>query len=81
VNQAFNKEVRDELDCIIARMFYIGGLSFNLTWNLWYVKAFKFDVNNPIACYKSPGYDSLRTTLLQCTKSHVERLMEPIRAT
>jgi len=40
VDQAFNKEATDKLDCIIARMFYIGGLSFNLTRNPWYVKAF-----------------------------------------
>ena len=33
VDQAFNKEARDELDCIIARMFYTSGLSFNLTRN------------------------------------------------
>ena len=33
VNQAFNKEARDELDCIIIRMFYTDGLSFNLKRN------------------------------------------------
>jgi len=33
VDQAFNKEVRDELDCTIVMMFYAGGLSFNLTKN------------------------------------------------
>ena len=48
VDQAFSKEVRDELDCTIARMFYISGLSFNLIRNPWYVKAFKFIVNNSI---------------------------------
>jgi len=30
---------------------------------------------------KTPGYNSLKTTFLQLEKSHVERLMEPIRAT
>jgi len=43
-----NKKVRDELDCIAARMFYTGGLLFNLIRNSWYVKAFKFAANNPI---------------------------------
>jgi len=80
MDQAFNKEARDELDCIIARMFYTGGLLFNLTRNPWYTKAFKFAANNPITGYKPPGYSSLRTTLLQHEKSHVERLIEPIRA-
>ena len=27
MDQAFNKEVRDELNCIITRIFYTGGLS------------------------------------------------------
>ena len=65
VDQTFNKEARDELDCTIARTFYTGGLSFNLIRNSWYVKAFKFTANNPIVGYKSPSYNSLRTTLLQ----------------
>jgi len=62
-------------------MFYTSGLSFNLTRNSWYVKAFKFAINNPITGYKPLGYNSLRITLLQREKSHVEGLMEPIRAT
>ena len=81
VDQAFNKEARDELDCIITRMFYTGGLSFNLTRNSWYVKAFKFSANNPITSYKPPDYNFLRTTLMQREKSHVKRLMESIRGT
>ena len=81
VDQTFNKEERNELDCIILWMFYTGGLSFNLTRNPWYVKAFKFIVNYPIVGYKSPSYNFLRITLLQRQKSYVEGLMEPIRAT
>jgi len=59
MDQAFNKEVRGELDCMIASMLYTGGLSFNLTSDPWYAKAFKFAANNSIA-----GYNSLKTTLL-----------------
>ena len=55
MDQTFNKEARDELDCIIARIFYTGELSFNLTKNSWYAKAFKFAANNPITGYKPPG--------------------------
>jgi len=33
VDQVFNKEARDELDCIIVKIFYTGRLSFNLTRN------------------------------------------------
>ena len=32
VDQAFNKEARDELDCTIVRMFYTSELSLNLPW-------------------------------------------------
>jgi len=63
MDQAFNKEEKDELDCINVRMFYTGGLSFNLTRNSWYTKVFKFSANNPIADYKPPSYNSLRTSL------------------
>jgi len=79
VDQAFDKEASDELECIIARIFYTHGLSFNMIRNPWYVKAFKFFANNPIVVYKPLNYNSLRTTLLQHEKSHAERLMEPIR--
>ena len=81
MDQAFNKEARDVVDCIIARMFYIGELSFNLARNSWYAKTFKFAANNPIAGYKPLGHNCLRTTLLQREKSHVERLMKPIQGT
>ena len=80
MDQTFNKEAKD-VDCIIARIFYNGGLSFSLTRNPSYAKAFRFIANNLIASYKSPGYNCLRTTLLQREKSHIERLMEPIRGT
>jgi len=46
---------RDELDCNIAKMFYTGGLSFNLTRNPWYTKAFKFVANYSITGYKPPN--------------------------
>ena len=81
MDQTFNKEARDELGCIISRMFYTSGLSFNLTRNSWYVKAFKFTAHNSIAGYKPLGYNSLRIILLQREKSHIERLMESIKST
>jgi len=55
VDQTFNKEARDELDCTIASIFYTSGLSFNLIRNSWYVKAFKFVPNNPIAATNLPA--------------------------
>ncbi|XP_020247901.1 uncharacterized protein LOC109825460 [Asparagus officinalis] len=81
VEQAFNMGAREELDALIGRMFFTGGLSFNLTRNPYYAKAFAYVANNPISGYKPPGYNSMRTTILQREKTHVERLMEPIRGT
>ncbi|XP_020260793.1 uncharacterized protein LOC109837112 [Asparagus officinalis] len=81
VKQAFNMGAIEELDALIGRMFYTGGLSFNLTRNSYYVKAFAYTASNPISGYKPLGYNSMRTTILQREKTHVERLMEPIRGT
>ncbi|XP_068307387.1 uncharacterized protein [Pyrus communis] len=36
LSKAFNKEARDQCDAEVARMFYIGGLSFNLARNPHY---------------------------------------------
>ena len=72
---------REELDGAIARMFYTGGLSFNLARNPYFKKAFSIAASNPFPGYKTPGYNSFRTTLLQKEKAHVERLLEPIRGT
>ncbi|XP_020267247.1 uncharacterized protein LOC109842776 [Asparagus officinalis] len=81
VEQAFNTGARDELDSMIARMFYTGGLSFNLARNPYFSKMITYAASNSITGYKPPGYNSLRTTLLQREKAHVERLLEPIRGT
>lgn len=72
--------VRKELDAMIAKMFYTGGLFFNLIRNPYYVKVFTYAARNPIPSYKPPGYNSL-STLSQCEKVHVERLLELIRST
>ncbi|XP_028092965.1 uncharacterized protein LOC114293132 [Camellia sinensis] len=42
--------------------------------------AFQFAANNPIPGYVPPGYNLLRTTLLQKERANVERLLEPTRA-
>ncbi|KAL1198975.1 hypothetical protein V5N11_004943 [Cardamine amara subsp. amara] len=63
VDKAFQIEAREQCDGEIARMFYTGGLSFNLARNphyrTSYVRASK------LPGYVPPGYNSLRTTLLQ----------------
>nr|XP_043613038.1 uncharacterized protein LOC122585009 [Erigeron canadensis] len=79
--KAFGVETRDQLDQEIARMFYTGGLPFNLARNPHYVKAFQFAANNKIDGYIPPGYNKLRTTLLQKEKDNVQRQLEPLRST
>ncbi|KAL4574879.1 hypothetical protein LXL04_021719 [Taraxacum kok-saghyz] len=75
IEKAFGVEIRDQLDQEIARMFYTGGLPFNLARNPNYVRAFQFAATNKIDGYVPPGYNKLRTTLLQKEKDHVHKLL------
>ena len=54
---------REIVDSEIARMFYIGGLSFHFVINPYYARAFKSASQLP--GYVPLGYNTLRTTLLQ----------------
>ncbi|KAH1133249.1 hypothetical protein GYH30_011898 [Glycine max] len=67
------------LDHEIARMFYSSGLPFHLARNPHYRKAFAYAANNQINGYQPPGYNKLRTTLLQNERRHVENLLQPIK--
>jgi hypothetical protein len=64
VEQTFNTGAREELGALIGRMFFTGGLSFNLTRNPYYAKAFTYAASNPISGYKPPGYNYMG--LLSC---------------
>ncbi|KAI9156180.1 hypothetical protein LWI28_001806 [Acer negundo] len=75
LEKAFNIGAREQLDGEIARMFYMGGLSFHFARNPHYVRAFK----NAFLGYVPPAYNALRTTLLQKEKSNIEHLLEPIK--
>ncbi|KAK2665787.1 hypothetical protein Ddye_004361 [Dipteronia dyeriana] len=77
LEKAFNISAREKLDGEIARMFYTGGLSFHFARNPYYVRAF----TNALPGYVPPGYNALRTTLLQKEKSNIERLLVPIKGT
>ncbi|GJX72443.1 hAT dimerization domain, ribonuclease H-like domain protein [Tanacetum coccineum] len=81
IERAFGVEIRDQLDQEIARMFYTGGLPFNLARNPHYLRAFQFAAANKIDGYVPPGYNKLRTTLLQKEKDNVHRQLEPLRST
>ncbi|XP_028104489.1 uncharacterized protein LOC114303554 [Camellia sinensis] len=79
VMKAFNIGARERLNSEIARMFYSAGLPFHLARNPYYVSAFTFAANNNIQGYVPPGYNMLRTTLLQKERINIDRLLDPIR--
>ncbi|XP_075493408.1 uncharacterized protein LOC142531209 [Primulina tabacum] len=80
LEKAFNLNARDELHSEIARLFYTGGLSFNIARNPHYIRAFSMATQRTIPGYLPPGYNLLRTTLLQREKAHIEKLLEPTKA-
>ncbi|XP_057994474.1 uncharacterized protein LOC110655169 [Hevea brasiliensis] len=57
------------------------GLPFNFARNPYYVSSYSFAANHVLGGYVPPGYNKLRTTLLQQEKANVERLLEPIKNT
>ena len=77
--RAFQNNVRHELDSRIVRMFYTGGLPFNFARNPYYCNFYAYAATYSIPGYVPPGYNALRTTLLQKEKAHVERLLKPIK--
>ncbi|KAI8550731.1 hypothetical protein RHMOL_Rhmol06G0130700 [Rhododendron molle] len=81
VIKAFNVGARDHLHSEIARMFYSGGLPFNLARNPHYVSSYMYAANNSIPGYIPPGYNLLRTRLLQRERANIERLLDPIKGT
>nr|GFB80478.1 hAT dimerization domain, ribonuclease H-like domain protein [Tanacetum cinerariifolium] len=81
IERDFGVEIRDQLDQEIARMFYTVGLPFNLVRNPHYLRAFQFAAANKIDGYVPPGYNKLRTTLLQKETANVHRQLEPRRST
>ncbi|GKC65137.1 hypothetical protein Tco_1097735, partial [Tanacetum coccineum] len=79
--RAFDTNTRAQLDQEIARMFYTGGLSFNLARNPYYWRSSTFVANQNLGSYVPPSYNKLRTTLVQLEKENVERLLQPIKDT
>ena len=79
IEKAFNIGAREIVDGEIARMFYTGGLSFHFARNPYYARAFKSA--SQLSSYVPPGYNALRTTLLQKEKSNIKNLLEPIKKT
>ena len=62
-----------------ARMFYTGGLPFNFARNPYYRNSYAYAATYSIPGYVPPGYNALRTALLQKERANVERLLKPIK--
>lgn len=61
IEKTFQNELREECNGEIARMFYTGGLSFNLARNPHYQNSY-FRAST-LPGYVPPGYNAIRTTL------------------
>ncbi|XP_038715219.1 uncharacterized protein LOC120008915 isoform X1 [Tripterygium wilfordii] len=81
LEKSFNLQARNQLHALIARFFYASGLPFHLARSPYYVSMFLFACSHNLAGYLPPGYNLLRTTLLQQEKANVERLLQPIKST
>ncbi|GAV70795.1 DUF659 domain-containing protein/Dimer_Tnp_hAT domain-containing protein, partial [Cephalotus follicularis] len=69
----------EHLDYEIVTMFYSAGLPFNLARNPYFQSTFTYAANHNIVMYLPPGYNLLRTTLLQKEKANIDRLCVSIR--
>ncbi|KAK9993892.1 hypothetical protein SO802_023595 [Lithocarpus litseifolius] len=76
---ASQNNARHDLDSKIVRMFYTDGLPFNFARNPYYSSSNAYAATCSILGYVPPGYNALRTTLLQKERAHVERLLKPIK--
>nr|XP_023883711.1 uncharacterized protein LOC111996000 [Quercus suber] len=79
LEKAFQNNARHDLDSKIARIFYTGGLPFNFARNPHYCSSYAYAAIHKISGYLPPGYNALRTTLLQKERAHVERILKPIK--
>ncbi|KHN03669.1 hypothetical protein glysoja_035412, partial [Glycine soja] len=80
IESAFNIEDMNHLRAEIARMFYSASLSFHLARNPYFVSSYSFAANCNLSGFLPPSYNALRTSLLQQERSHIERLLQPIKS-
>ncbi|XP_030963547.1 uncharacterized protein LOC115984664 [Quercus lobata] len=66
---------------LITRTFYSAGLPFHFAKNPYWIEMIKFAANNNLVGYIPPGYNKLRTTLLQKERAHIEKLLRSIKDT
>ncbi|XP_056692174.1 uncharacterized protein [Spinacia oleracea] len=81
ISSLYNVSERSILDAEISRMFFTGGLPFNLARNPHYLSSFKYAANHNLTGYVPPSYNRLRTVLLQQEVDNIKILLQPIKAT
>ena len=70
--RAFDISTRNQLDQEIARMFFIGGLPFNLARNPYYLRSYPFAANNSLSGYIPLGYN--KKPMLRCCYNQSKEL-------
>jgi hypothetical protein len=65
---------------VSMKWLYFAGLSFNVARNPNYRASYNYVANHDLGGYVPPGYNALRTTLLQKEKTHVDRMLMPIKS-
>ena len=81
MERAFNNQCREQLDSLIVRTFYSVDFPFHFAKNPYWIEMIKFAANNNLAGYIPPGYNKLRTTLLQKEMAYIEKLLRSIKDT
>ena len=81
LEKAFNNQCREQSDSLITRTFYSAGLPFHFAKNQYWIEMIKFAAKNNFVGYIPPGYNKLRTTLLQKERTHIEKLLRSIKDT
>ncbi|BFG40558.1 hypothetical protein CerSpe_268320 [Prunus speciosa] len=79
IEKAFINNLREQLNGEIARMFYTSSVSFQFARNPHYVNVFRIACNKTLSGYHPPGYNMLRTTLLQKEKNNIEECLQPMK--
>eukprot|EP01018_Ginkgo_biloba_P029576 Gb_20728 [translate_table: standard] len=78
VQSLFKIENRGEVDLALARFFYANGISFNVAWSPYYGEMVKA-IHGAPSGYKPPGFEKLRTTLVDKEKGRVEEEVAPLK--
>ncbi|XP_059067582.1 uncharacterized protein LOC131858371 [Cryptomeria japonica] len=78
IGRLFDVQGRQAVGAAIGRFFYANGISFNMARSPFYEEMVRA-INNAPASYKPPGYEKLRTTLVDKEKSLLEEQTAPLK--